>query len=128
MTRKWIFGIAVAAIVSCCLIYIYRPPSRPGGVPQDAVPVGGAKTTWWQVCRLNREVICQIYTEHGHVLYDEEFVPYNGNPAVGASELVIPRKCTYAAPTRICLSNGRILIPKSRFEIEKQFLDELFNR
>ena len=131
MTRRLMFGIASAVIVLCGLVYLYRRPSRPNRVPEDAVPVEGAKTTWWQICMISRDgrgVICQIYNNDGQVLYDEEFVAYDGNATVGSSELIVARKCRYAAPTRICLSNGRILIPRSRFEDEKALLDRIVNR
>ena|SRR6202035_634513 len=131
MTRRRISAITVAAIVLCGLLYVYRRPSRPKRVPGDATPVEGAKTIWWQVCKINddgRGVICQIYNDNGTVLYDEQFVPYDGNPIIDPSELVVARECKYAAPTRICLGNGKILIPRSRFEDEKTLLDRIVRR
>ena len=100
--------------------------SRPPNVSGNAVLVRGAKVGWWQSCSIDnaeRKVHCTIWNAGGHVLYEDVFVPYDEGPAPTASELQIPTDPKYPGPDRICLHNGRILIPQSEFSRLKRFFD-----
>ena len=111
----------------CCLA-CDRNVVRPQGVPVEATFVKGAKTGWWQHCRPspgNVGVHCQIWNGAGLVLVDEEFLPYDGGPAPLAEELKIPSDANFAGPDRFFLANKRVLLPRSRFDELKKFVDWL---
>jgi hypothetical protein len=56
------------------------------------------------------------------VLVDEVFLPYDGGAPIQPAQLKIPRHALGAGPYWVNLENGRILIPKSRFdEIKREF-------
>ena len=102
---------------------------RPKNVPQDAVFVRGIKGIgWWQHCattNAGRPVYCRIWNKGGLVLEDEEFLPYDGGAPPTADELKIEPNPTFQGPDRIFLTNGRILLPRSRFDRLKLFVDWL---
>jgi hypothetical protein len=91
---------------------------RPKNVPPDAALVDIAKGGMWQHCvfdepnAINR---CAIYNWKGGVIYDEQFLPYDGGRPLLQTELRIPRNPPSAEPDAVYLENGRILIPKSAF-------------
>ncbi|WP_031497556.1 hypothetical protein [Bryobacter aggregatus] len=99
---------------------------RPQNVPTDAVLVQLAKGGVWQKCNVasatgkNR---CQIFNWKGELLYDEIFLPYDQGPTIEFSDLRIPKYAAAVGPDWVCLENGRILLPESRFEQLKEFLD-----
>jgi len=99
---------------------------RPANVPSDATLVDQAKGGLWQHCifdtgaQANR---CQIYNWRGGLLYDEVFLAYDGGGAVTQADLKIPGYTALSGPDRVCLANGRILIPKSRYGEVRQHLD-----
>ena len=70
-------------------------------------------------------VHCQIWNGVGLVLVAEEFLPYDGGPAPTAEELKIPTDANFAGPDRIFLANKRVLLPRSRFDELKKFVDWL---
>jgi hypothetical protein len=101
---------------------------RPGGVPVDAVLVSGAKVGWWQQCApasTTRAAHCRIWNGAGLILEDEEFLPYDGGLPCTAEELRIAPDPAFPGPDRIFLANGRILLPRSRFDELKIFVDWL---
>ena len=102
---------------------------RPADVPSDATYVAGGKLGgWWQQCALangGRAVHCRIWNGAGLVLYDEEFLPYDGGASPTADELKVAPEPTFPGPDRIFLSNGRVLLPQSRFGELKRFVDWL---
>lgn len=127
-----------ARITTLLLIVVFfaaclrvESPKRPSNVPEEAVLVGDGKVGgWWQRCRANSEtgtVFCEIWNKGGLVLYSEVFLPYDQGPTVTAEELQI-RNGGLLGPDRVCLQNGRILAPKSRFEEMKHFLDWSFGK
>lgn len=121
---------AVAIAVLLVGVYVYwgsRPPTRPSSVAANAVYVRGAKTGWWQTCdRNNRgEVFCTISNAGGVVIQEGKFLPYDGGVSPAQEELCIDASHRWTGPDRICLRNGRILIPESRYADLKQFLDRL---
>ena len=59
------------------------------------------------------------------MLVDEEFLPYDGGPPPTAEELKIASDTTFPGPDRIFLSNNRVLLPQSRFDELKKFVDWL---
>ena len=101
---------------------------RPRGVSTEAVFVRGAKVGWWQECTTateGRSVHCRIWNGAGVVLVDEEFLPYDGGPAPTGDELKITPDTSFAGPDRIFLANKRVLLPRSRFDELKKFVDWL---
>jgi len=101
-------------------------PARPGNAPPDSVYVVGAYVGWWERCSYEpKEDVnhCQIFNAGGRVLWDEVFLPYDGGKAAKDSELKIVSDSDIAGPQYVCLTNGRILIPKSDFENQKRAID-----
>jgi hypothetical protein len=99
---------------------------RPANVPSDASLVDQPKGGLWQRCIFDPGTNtdrCQIYNWRGGLLYDEAFLPYDGTGAVVQADLKIPGYAALAGPNRVCLANGRILIPQSRYEDVKRHLD-----
>ena len=123
-----LIGIYLLGMVGCTrkdqpLFLEYR---RPANVPAEASLVDMPKGGVWQHCTFDPAVNtnrCQIYGWRGTVLYDEIFLPYDGGAAVSSADLMIPRYAPTVGDDWICLKNGRILLPKSRFEDIKKFLD-----
>ena len=112
-----------------CSACTRRPDAvRPDGVSVDAVFVSGAKHGWWQQCtpaKTGQAVHCRIWNGEGLILEDEDFLPYDGESTVAAEELKISPDSTFPGPDRILLTNGRILLPRSRFDELKIFVDWL---
>ena len=102
---------------------------RPADVPQEATYVlGGKLGGWWQQCMsaTDQAVHCRIWNGAGLVLEDEEFMPYDGGTPPTTDELKISTDpAVPGGPDRIFLSNGRILLPQSRFDELKKFVDWL---
>ncbi len=99
---------------------------RPANVPSDAALVDQAKGGLWQHCIYDAGANadrCQIYNWRGGLLYDEVFLAYDGRGVVAQGDLKIPGYASLSGPDRICLANGRILIPKSRYDEVKRHLD-----
>jgi len=65
-----------------------------------------------------------VWNWGGDVLAEEVFLPYDGGPPAGPNELKIKSKGSTGSD-RVLLANGRILIPKSRYEDVKRLLDEM---
>lgn len=102
--------------------------ARPQGVSTGAVFVRGAKIGWWQECAPAKEgqaVHCRIWNGTGVVLVDEEFLPYDGGPPPSSDELKISSDPTFPGPDRVFLTNSRVLLPRSRFDELKKFVDWL---
>lgn len=119
------FGVAIALL---CSFGCEPRVVRPQGAPTDATFVRGAKIGWWQRCTLgtgSEGVHCQIWNGAGLVLVDEEFLPYDGGPTPTAEELKIPPDTKFAGPDRIFLANNRVLLPRSRYDELKKFIDWL---
>ncbi len=101
---------------------------KPDGVSADAIFVRGSKAGWWQQCtpaNAGQTVHCRIWNGAGLILEDEEFLPYDGGSLLAAQELKISPGPTFPGPDRIFLTNGRILLPRSRFDEMKIFVDWL---
>jgi hypothetical protein len=119
--------IAFALLLSCACT---RKPDvvRPEGVSVNAIFVRGSKIGWWQQCtpaKAGQGVHCRIWNGAGLVLEDEEFLPYDGGSPAEAEELKISPDSTFPGPDRVFLTNGRILLPRSRFDELKIFVDWL---
>lgn len=100
------------------------PPDRPKNVPRDSTFVDGGKSGYWQRCKaLPDDVVwCTVWNQGGAVLLDERFRPIDEGPVPSVEELRSLRAggpCTGAY--RVCLSNGRMLLPHSRFDELKAF-------
>jgi hypothetical protein len=102
---------------------------RPADVPLAAIYVAGGKVGgWWQQCtlaNLGQAVHCRIWNGAGLILVDEEFLPYDGGPPPTAEELKIASDPTFPGPDRIFLTNSRVLLPQSRFDELRKFVDWL---
>ncbi len=124
-------GIVVVLLVEALLfltLYVTGcRHARPQNVPIDSVYVNAAYGDgWWQHCSYDgtQDVDrCQIYNWGGGVIWDEVFLPYDGGAAARVPELLIDNKNRLAGPQYVCLTNGRILIPKSDFENQREYLD-----
>jgi hypothetical protein len=123
--NKLSIGLALLLCAACTR----RPDAvQPEGVPVDAVFAKGAKTGWWQQCtpaKAGQTIHCRIWNGSGLILEDEDFLPYDGGSAPVAEELKISPDPTFPGPDRIFLANGRILLPRSRFEELRIFVDWL---
>jgi hypothetical protein len=120
----------LACVASCFAILGCKTtlPKRPNNVPHDSTYVVGANVGWWEHCSYEpaQDVDhCQIFNFGGTVLSDEIFLPYDGGRAAHQSELRIVSNSNITGPQYVCLSNGRILIPKSDFENQKRAIDSL---
>ncbi len=102
---------------------------RPEGVAENAIYVagGGKVGGWWQECKpvKGQGPHCRIWNRSGLLLWDEEFLPYDQGPTPTPEETKIPARTWFPGPDRVCLGNGRILFPRTKFEELKQWLDEL---
>jgi hypothetical protein len=88
--------------------------------------VWGSKVGWWEQCAGASEsqtVRCRIWNEAGLVLEDEEFLPYDGGASPSAEDLKISGNPAFPGPDRIFLTNSRVLLPRSRFDELKKFVD-----
>jgi hypothetical protein len=124
-------GIASVGLVS--LLSGCAPDSkvvRPSGVPTGATYLPtGIVGGWWQRCTISaahQPPHCVIWNRGGLVLYDEEFLPADQGSLPTEAELQIPATTWFSGPDRICLADGRVLFPRSRFGELKSWLDELF--
>lgn len=119
-------GVAITLLLSAC--GHKSDVVRPESVPIDAVFVRGGKIGWWQQCTAGssgQPAHCRIWGGNGSVLVDEKFLPYDGGPQPTAEELKIAPDTTFPGPDRIFLSNNRVLLPQSRFDELKKFVDWL---
>jgi hypothetical protein len=104
---------------------------RPRNVPSDAVFVQLEKSGVWQRCSIEPAtgfVRCQIFSEKGRTEHDESFFPYDEGPTVQPSELTVASKDPDAGLHWICLNNGRILMPGSRYDYVKAVLDKKLSK
>jgi hypothetical protein len=101
--------------------------SRPRNVPSDAVLVQFDEGEVWQRCAIEPAtsfVRCQIFSDKGRSEHDESFFPYDQGPTLEPSELKVASKDPNAGPDWVCLENGRILMPGSRYDYVKSVLDK----
>ena len=125
----------LAAVIMLLLTYALgcstgpTTPDRPTGVPASASYVPGGKVGgWWQYCIVNEhlQVHCTVWNRVGLVLHDEVFLPYDQRAAITQGELSIVSDWEFPGDDRIRLKNGRILLPLSRFDDVKRFLDHVY--
>ncbi len=69
------------------------------------------------------EVRCTVWNARGEILVADAYDAYDGQP-VQRAELSISQENVHAGGGYVRLSNGRYLIPHSRFEEGKRFLDD----
>jgi hypothetical protein len=119
-----------------------RVPRRPKGVPDDAVflDLGGPKVPiskggdWlncWPEPQEDRDR-CRLTRADGTVLYEGDFIPYQGGGSVPASQLRIEPVRTqgdslwvgFAFVPLIHLTNGKILIPIDYYEEAAKLIEE----
>lgn len=121
--------VSLAAIVVALhgVSWGWLQESRPSNVPADAVFVrfdGGAV---WQRCAIvpaTGLVRCQIFEAKGRREHDESFFPYDEGPTLEASELTVAGDDPDAGPDWVCLENGRILMPGSRYDYVRSVLNK----
>ena len=120
--------VGTVLLVLCSACTYNQDVIRPKSVPANAVFVRGAKIGWWQQCapsEHDQPAQCRIWNGGGAVLESEAFLPDDGGAPPTAEELKITSDPTFPGPDRIVLSNGRILLPSSRFDELKKFVDWL---
>ena len=102
---------------------------RPPDLPSDATYVAGGKVGgWWQQCKSiddYKAVHCRIWNGVGLILEDEEFLFYDGGAPPQDAELKISAAPAFPGPDRVYLTDGRVLLPRSRFDELKLFIDWL---
>jgi hypothetical protein len=99
--------------------------NRPDNVHPDVTHLGGGAVGCWQYCWLEEKpekLFCQYIMPKGTVRYEEEFLPYDGGPLPREEELEFVHS-GYGDAIR--LSNGRYLLPSSRYEKVKKFIDRV---
>ena len=124
--RRGLAILLCIAFLASCFVLVGCEPARPNNVPQDSVLVNGANEHWWERCSYDQKEDldhCQIFNAGGGVIWNEVFLPYDGGKAVRQTELMIDNEARLKSWQYVCLRNGRILIPKSGFENQKEFLD-----
>lgn len=113
--QRIVIGVALA--LSVCLVgwLLSTRVRRPLGVPVEAVSVPGISGYYWQWCTLDDRVQkarCVVANRLGERIYDEYFVGLDKMP-ITKEELVLTADDKRASLDRICLRNGRVLIPTS---------------
>jgi hypothetical protein len=102
-------------------------PARPPLVVEGAIRVEGAKTGYWQICRLdaNSQVHCTVWNDAGKVLKDETYLPLDeGPPPTGSDLRIRGGDVCRGGPYQVCLTNGRIMLPASQFDQLKTWLEK----
>lgn len=98
--------------------------TRPPAVSHAAVWVEGGKWGYWQQCEvMDSRIRCTIWNEGGKALLDEEFRPFDGGVLPTSTDLQLRRGGACTGPYQVCLKNGRILLPVSRYDELKAFLE-----
>jgi hypothetical protein len=94
-------------------------------VPSGSTWVEGAKTGWWQHCNNAgaSTTHCTIWNEGGEVLLDDEFLPLDGGSVPSDDSLKLRGRGPCTGVYQVCLSSGRILLPRSRFNELKDFIE-----
>ena len=109
-----------------------RVPSRPAGVPANAVflwaPAVGLpaprRGDWLACWEESEQILCQLNDIDGSLEYKGEFLPYAHKRAIPADELKIDSVKTRrnkvwvgkALVPLVCLENGDTLIPASKYD------------
>jgi hypothetical protein len=127
--RLFLIAIVFAAVLAYIAVF-NRAPKRPANVPTRAVAIPVVKGVLWQNCTYDAEKDtdrCTIWHSDGQTIVDEVFVPYGDGPTIKQSDLIIADQAhgIRSGDDRICLRNGRILIPVSRKVDLTRFLDWL---
>ena len=120
--------VLVAVVLACAQLVMpmvdrdARERSRPKNVPKSAVYTGGVRG-WWQHCiydPAHRADDCQVWNAGGLILYEDEFVAYDGGSAATSDQLDILGD--NSMPQTIRLRNGRILVRKGDEGEMRRFL------
>jgi hypothetical protein len=121
----------IVCLTAVLLTLLHAQPQdnkeRPKNVPSDATLVKFDKDSVWQRCAIEPTtsfVRCQIFSKKGRTEHDESFFPYDEGPTLEPSELKIAAEDPDAGPDWICLENGRILMPGSRYDYVKRVLNQ----
>jgi hypothetical protein len=118
-----------------------RVPSRPKGVAANAVflwapHVGfpGPRRGWWLSCWENAgHNRCKLSDVDGNAEYEGEFVPYGDKGSLPTNQLKIDAEKTSehkvwigsALVPLVCLENGEVLIPASKYHEGARLLEQL---
>jgi hypothetical protein len=123
------WGLAFFAALFGVLVLLFDAQwglfGRPRGIPREAVLLVG-KFSIWEHCHLEangQTVRCRTWNKDG-LVREDLYLPYDEGPIPKASELTIDENGTGTAYA-ILLTNGRILLPESRFEELKAYWDRL---
>jgi hypothetical protein len=128
-SRAGAFACLVPAAILFLTVHFAQAeqPQRPKNVPSDAILVKYEEGAVWQRCAItptNGFIRCQIYSEKGRTEHDESFFPYDEGPTLEPAELKIAANDPDAGPDWVCLENGRILMPGSRYDYVKGVLNK----
>lgn len=119
-----IYGPSLLTAFAVVLLVDCGHPRRPPNVPAASTFVEGAKTGWWQHCESSGAAIhCAIWNKVGDVLLDEEFLPLDGGAIPSRDSMALRSGGPCTGVYQVCLSNGRILLPRSRFHELKDFIE-----
>jgi hypothetical protein len=124
--RRAIVAVSLALVAVALWVYLKVLPHRPPNVPNTATPVSMPWGYDWNDCWFDSSQSvshCQIFNKNGDVLYDDVFLPYEGNGPTSADALKIRRNQGAGGEEWIYLENGTILIPRSRYDKIKKGLD-----
>jgi hypothetical protein len=129
------FGKRMLATVGLLLYGVGCTQSPPAGVPANAIRVSSfGRRGGWAHCWLDhRENVnrCRIYNASGERLLplndkndpDDVYLKYEGSGPVPEAQLQIYPELT--GPIVVWLQNGVILIPRSDYDVQKRYLDDL---
>lgn len=121
--RRELLALVAVAFSSCNL----GEHRRPANVSPKAIFVSGAKGGWWQVCTEDsadgKGVRCAIYNVEGGRVCEEVFLPTDRKP-IRVSEVRIDKESGHNGPYWIRSEGGRTLVPESRFEELRRFLEK----
>ncbi len=115
-------GVLIAAVLLC---FGCARPDRPANVAEGSTWVQSVKGGYWQHCEGTSagQTHCTVWNQNGKVLVDDVFLAIDNGP-IAPETLVRLRTAGPCTGTyQVCLADGRILLPASRFDELKAFIE-----
>lgn len=125
-TKRALVGLSVLLLGTCLWVLFKVLPHRPPNVPKNATPVSALWGYDWDYCWFDMKENashCQIFNRNGDKLYDDIFLPYEGNGPTSPDDLKIKHDQHGGGEEWIYLQNGTILIPRSSYGRIKNGID-----